>query len=122
MEHQKARRQQQIRRSYRVRKKLTGTSERPRLSIRRSLNHIYCQVIDDQSGRTLIAASSIDKELRGQVGYGGNAAAATVIGKVVAERAKAVGITALCFDRGSRKYHGRVAAVAEALREAGIQV
>ena len=102
MEHQKARRQQQIRRSYRVRKKLTGTSERPRLSIRRSLNHIYCQVIDDQSGRTLIAASSIDKELRGQVGYGGNAAAATVIGKVVAERAKAVGITALCFDRGSR--------------------
>lgn len=122
MEHQKARRQQQIRRSFRVRKKLKGTSDRPRLSIRRSLNHIYCQVIDDQTGRTLVAASSLDKDLRQQVGYGGNASAAAVIGKVVADRAKAAGIQSLCIDRGCRKYHGRVAAVADALRENGINV
>ena len=122
MEHQKARRQQQVRRQFRVRKKLTGTPERPRLSIRRSLNHIYCQVIDDSSGRTLMSASSLDKDLRSQVGYGGNAGAATAIGKIVAERAKAAGITAVCFDRGCRKFHGRVAAVADALRENGVHV
>lgn len=122
MEHQKARRQQQIRRSFRVRKRLSGTAERPRLSIRRSLKHIYCQVIDDETGRTLVSASTADRELRGGLGYGGNAAAAVAVGKAIAEKAKAAGISALCLDRGSRKYHGRIAALADALRECGMQL
>ncbi len=122
MEHQKAKRQLRIRRAFRVRKKTKGTTEQPRLNIRRSLQHIYCQVIDDAQGKTLAAASSRDKDLRQQIKYGGNRDAASVVGKAIAERAKAAGITAMCIDRGSCKYHGRVAALTEAVREAGIQV
>jgi large subunit ribosomal protein L18 len=122
VDHQKAKHQQQTRRAFRVRKKFTGTAERPRLSVRRSLKHIYCQVIDDQQGRTLAAASSIDKELRGQLGYGGNSDAAAAVGRVIAERVKAAGIQALTIDRGARRYHGRIAALTNALRESGIQV
>jgi large subunit ribosomal protein L18 len=90
--------------------------------VRRSLQNIYCQVIDDSQGKTLASASSQDKELRPQIKNGGNRAAAVVVGKALAERAKAVGIQAMRFDRGACKYHGRLAALADAVREAGIQV
>jgi len=105
----------------RVRTKVAGTSERPRLCVFRSLNHIYAQVIDDHSGRTLVAASSLDKTTRAQIKGGSNVAAAKVIGKAIAERAKAAGIERVVFDRGGYKYHGRVQALAEAAREAGLK-
>lgn len=120
MNHQRTVRRQRQRRRFRVRKALRGTAARPRLSIFRSHLHIYAQVIDDESGRTLAAASSNDKTLRGDVKGGGNKAAATAIGKAIAERAKAAGVTAVCFDRGEYKYHGRIAALADAAREAGL--
>jgi large subunit ribosomal protein L18 len=122
VDQQKAKRQQRIRRAYRVRKKLAGTAQRPRLSIRRSLQNIYCQVIDDVQGKTLLSASSREKELQQQIKYGGNCSAAAVVGKVIAQRVKAAGIDSVCLDRGACKYHGRVAALTNALREAGIQV
>ena len=105
----------------RVRKKVVGTPERPRLSVYRSLNHIYAQVIDDRTGRTLAAASSLDKEMRKQLKGGGNVAAAKVVGRVIAERARRAGIEQVVFDRGGYKYHGRVQALAEAAREAGLK-
>ncbi len=105
----------------RVRTKVAGTPERPRLCVFRSLNHIYAQVIDDHSGRTLVAASSLDKTTRAQTKGGSNVAAAKVIGKAIAERAKAAGIERVVFDRGGYKYHGRVQALAEAAREAGLK-
>ena len=105
----------------RVRRKVSGTPERPRLCIFRSLDHIYAQVIDDRTGRTLAAASSLDKEVRKQLKGGGNVAAAKVVGKVIAERARSAGIEQAVFDRGGYKYHGRVQALAEAAREAGLK-
>jgi large subunit ribosomal protein L18 len=120
MNHQRTVGKQRQRRRFRVRKALRGTAARPRLSIFRSHLHIYAQVIDDEAGRTLAAASSVDKGLRGDVKSGGNKAAATAIGKAIAERAKAAGVTAVCFDRGGYKYHGRIAALADAAREAGL--
>jgi large subunit ribosomal protein L18 len=105
----------------RVRQKVSGTPERPRLAVYRSLNHIYAQVIDDGTGKTLVSASSIDKETRKQTKGGGNVATAKVIGKVIAERAKAAGISQVVFDRGGYKYHGRVEALAQAAREAGLK-
>jgi len=105
----------------RVRKKVAGTPERPRLCVFRSLGHIYAQVIDDRAGRTLAAASSLDKETRQQLKGGGNVAAAKVVGKAIAERARAAGIERVVFDRGGYKYHGRVQALAEAAREVGLQ-
>jgi large subunit ribosomal protein L18 len=104
----------------RVRRAVAGTPERPRLCVYRSLGNIYAQVIDDQSQRTLVSASTIDKETRAQVKGGGNIAAAKVIGKIVAERAKAAGIEKVVFDRGGYRYHGRVQALAGAAREAGL--
>jgi large subunit ribosomal protein L18 len=104
----------------RVRRRVAGTPARPRLCVYRSLGHIYAQVIDDQSGRTLVSASSLDKETRGQTKGGGNVAAAKVVGKVVAERARAAGIQQVVFDRGGYMYHGRVQALANAAREAGL--
>ena len=104
----------------RVRRSVAGTPERPRLCVYRSLGHIYAQVIDDQSQRTLVSASTIDKETRGQIKGGGNIAAAKLIGKLVAERAKAAGIEKVVFDRGGYRYHGRVQALAGAAREAGL--
>ncbi len=103
----------------RIRKKISGTPERPRLSVYRSLKHIYAQLIDDQAGRTLVSASSVEKNA--PVTYGGNVAAARVIGKLVAERAREKGITKVVFDRGGYRYHGRVKALAEAAREAGLE-
>jgi large subunit ribosomal protein L18 len=105
----------------RVRMRVEGTAERPRLAIYRSLDHIYAQVIDDRSGRTLVSASSIDGESKKNMKGGGNVAAAKVIGKLVAERAKAAGVNKVVFDRGGYKYHGRVKALADAAREAGLQ-
>ncbi len=105
----------------RVRTKVAGTPERPRLCVFRSLNHIYVQVIDDRSGRTLVAASSLDKTTRAQIKGGSNVAAAKVVGKAIGERAKAAGIEQVVFDRGGYKYHGRVQALAEAAREAGLK-
>ena len=105
----------------RVRIKVSGTTERPRLCVYRSLGHIYAQVIDDRTGKTLVSASSIDKETKKNLKGGGNVAAAKVIGKAVAERAKAAGVSKVVFDRGGYKYHGRVKALADAAREAGLQ-
>ena len=122
MNHEKAVRQLRIRRRFRVRKSLTGTSERPRLSVHRTHKHIYCQVIDDSQGKTLVSASSLDQNLRGQLKTGSNREAAKVVGQAIAERSLAAGIKAVCLDRGCFKYHGRVAAVADAVREGGVFV
>jgi len=99
----------------RVRTKVDGTPER------RSLGHIYAQVIDDRSGKTLVSASSVDGESKKNLKGGGNVAAAKVIGKTIAQRAKAAGVSKVVFDRGGYKYHGRVKALADAAREAGLQ-
>jgi large subunit ribosomal protein L18 len=109
------------RRQHHVRRRLFGTSERPRLSVFRSSKHIYAQVINDTTGTTLAAASTLDPEIRAQKSYGGNKSAASVVGRVIAERAKQAGIDKICFDRRSYKYHGRVEALAQAAREAGLQ-
>ena len=105
----------------RIRGKVKGTSERPRLAIFRSVAHIYAQVIDDSKGSTLVSASSIEKSEGGKKGTGGNVAAAKAIGKTVAERAKEQGIKKVVFDRGGYIYHGRVKALADAAREAGLE-
>jgi large subunit ribosomal protein L18 len=102
----------------RIRRKLRGTAERPRLAVFRSVAHIYAQVIDDAEGKTLVSASSVDK---GAKTNGGNVAAAKAIGKTVAERAKEKGIKRVVFDRGGYQYHGRVKALAEAARAAGLE-
>lgn len=109
------------RRQRHVRKRIVGTPERPRLAVFRSSKHIYAQVINDQDGTTLVSASTLDGEVRGEQAYGGNKAAATLVGRKVAERAKQAGIEKVCFDRRSYKYHGRVQALADAAREAGLQ-
>ena len=109
------------RRRWSVRNSLSGTSERPRLSVFRSDKHIYAQVIDDLAGRTLVSASSTGTDVRGDLKNGGNIAAAKQVGKAIAERAKAAGITQVAFDRGGRKYHGRVKALADAAREGGLK-
>ncbi len=103
----------------RIRRKIRGTPERPRLSVFRSLKHIYAQIIDDTRGHTLVAASSRDRVLG--LKYGGNVAAAKLVGRLIAERALAKGIRKVVFDRGGYKYHGRVKALAEAAREAGLE-
>ncbi len=105
----------------RVRQRVHGTPERPRLSVFRSNGQIYAQVIDDASGRTLVSASSVDKETRQQTRGGANIAAAKVVGKSLAGRAQAAKITQVVFDRGGYKYHGRVKALADAAREAGLK-
>jgi large subunit ribosomal protein L18 len=107
------------RRHHRVRKKVAGTSARPRLAVFRSNKHIVAQVIDDATGRTLAAASTIEKDLRS--GATGNKDAAKSVGRLVGERAKAAGVTTVVFDRGGFRYHGRVAALADAAREAGLE-
>ncbi|HZZ28628.1 MAG TPA: 50S ribosomal protein L18 [Pirellulales bacterium] len=120
MNHEKQIGLQRRRRSFRVRKNTRGTKDRPRLCIVRSLKHTYAQVIDDSKGSTLASAATTEKVLKGQVKYGGNKAAAEAIGRTIAERALAAGIKQVSFDRGSAKYHGRVAALAESARKAGL--
>jgi large subunit ribosomal protein L18 len=107
------------RRHHRVRKKVFGTDERPRLAVFRSAKHISAQVIDDRTGRTLAAASTIETNPRSA--NGGNKDAATNVGRLVAERAKAAGVSKVVFDRGGFGYHGRVAALADAARDAGLE-
>jgi large subunit ribosomal protein L18 len=112
------------RRHWRVRTRLSGDAGRPRLCVFRSLKHIYAQVVDDEQGQTLASASTacaaVGEEL-GDVKRGGNVAAATIVGRMVAERAKEKGVTKVRFDRGGYKYHGRIKALADAAREAGLE-
>lgn len=109
------------RRVLRVRKRVSGTRERPRLAVSRSHRHIYAQLIDDVSGRTLCCVSSVSKELAGQLAYGGNVAAAKIVGQALGEKAKALGVERVCFDRRGRRYHGRIKALAEAARQSGLK-
>ncbi|HOK55130.1 MAG TPA: 50S ribosomal protein L18 [Armatimonadota bacterium] len=109
------------RRHRRVRKKIFGTAERPRLNVYRSLANIYAQVIDDTDGKTLVSASTIDPEVRQRVKSGGNIESAKVVGEVVAKRALDKGVKQVVFDRGGYKYHGRVQSLADAAREAGLE-
>lgn len=119
MDQQKRKKIRQLRRRNHVRRLVRGTAERPRLTVFRSSKHIYAQLIDDDQGVTLVAASSAGK--KGDIKYGGNVAAAQAIGKTLAEAAKAKGITAAAFDRGHYRYHGRIKALADAAREGGLQ-
>ena len=102
----------------RIRKKVSGSAERPRLAVFRSLNHIYAQVIDDDGGKTLASASTVEKDLKGATG--GNIEAAQKVGKAIAERTLAAGVSSVVFDRGGYVYHGRVKALLDATREAGL--
>jgi len=104
-----------------IRKKIFGTPERPRLAVYRSEKHIYAQIIDDTVGRTLVAASTVEKDIKERVKKTWNVAAAKEVGKIIAERALAKGITTVVFDRGGFKYHGRIKALADAAREAGLK-
>lgn len=108
-------------RQLRVRKTVHGTAERPRLNVFRSSKHMYAQVIDDVKGVTLVAASTLDPELKARMESGSNAEAAKMVGELIAKRAQAVGVTQVVFDRAGFLYHGRVAALADAAREAGLQ-
>lgn len=121
MDHHKKIAGQRQRRSFRVRKRTRGIEARPRLCVSRSHKHISAQIIDDIGGKTLASASSRDKSIAAKLKYGGNQAAAQIVGKALAERATQAGITAVCFDRGPYKYHGRIAALAAAAREGGLQ-
>jgi large subunit ribosomal protein L18 len=119
--HQRLVQTRRLRRQRHVRNRLSGTQQRPRLAVFRSSKHIYAQMINDETGTTLVSASTMEAEIKAQAKYGGNKAAATLVGRIVAERAKQAGIDKICFDRRSYKYHGRVAALAQAAREAGLQ-
>lgn len=115
------RREARRRRHHRIRKKVAGSPERPRLAVYRSHNHIYAQVIDDVHGHTLVAASTIDPALRGQLDGLSKKEQASRVGQLVAERARAKGVRQVVFDRGGYRYHGRVKALADAVREAGLE-
>ncbi len=111
-----------IRRHKRVRSKVSGTPERPRLSVSRSINNIYAQIIDDERGVTLASAGTLDKTLRTSLASGGSVEAAREVGRLVASRALEAGITAVVYDRGGNLYHGRVKALAEGAREGGLSL
>jgi large subunit ribosomal protein L18 len=111
---------QRQRRKFRVRKRTRGTADRPRLTVSRSHRNVACQIVDDVTGKTLASAGTQEESLRGGLKYGGNKAAAEAVGKAIAERALAAGIKQVCFDRGHFLYHGRVAALADAARKAGL--
>jgi len=113
-------REARIRRHHRIRNGVIGRAERPRLAVFRSLEHIYAQIIDDGAGRTLAAASTLDADLRAELDGKKKLEGAKAVGKLVGERAKAVGVTEVVFDRGGNLYHGRVKALADAAREAGL--
>ncbi|MDP2938821.1 MAG: 50S ribosomal protein L18 [Candidatus Omnitrophota bacterium] len=110
-----------IGRHKRIRKKVRGNKERPRLSVYRSLKNIFCSIIDDSIGKTLLSVSTLDKELRNTIKYGGNIKAANALGSFLAKQAKAKGITKVCFDRGGYIYHGRIKSLAEAARKEGLE-
>lgn len=117
----KSREKKRIRRHIRIRKHVAGTTDRPRISVFRSLSQIYAQVIDDSTGRTLASASSVDKELRPKIAKMKKSEQAKEVGKALAQRAKSKGIKQVVFDRGGYRYHGRVKALAEAARAAGLK-
>jgi len=110
-----------LRKHKRVRKKIKGTPERPRLNVFRSLTNIYAQIIDDTAGHTLVAASTLDESIKGKIKNGGNKEAAREVGKLIAEKALEKGIKQVVFDRGGYLYHGRIKELAEAAREAGLE-
>jgi len=112
--------EERLRRHLRVRKKVFGTTERPRLNVYRSLKHIYAQIIDDTTGNTLVAASTLDPLLKGKLENGGNKEAAREVGKLIATKALEKGIKQVVFDRGGYIYHGRIKELADAAREAGL--
>ncbi|MCX6021043.1 MAG: 50S ribosomal protein L18 [Chloroflexi bacterium] len=116
----KSGRQARARRHARLRRRVEGTPDRPRLAVFRSLNHIYAQVINDKLGHTVAAASDVEQELKAQLD-GDKSSVATAVGKLIAERAKAVGVTKVVFDRGGNRYHGRVKALADGAREGGLE-
>ncbi|MFH0981390.1 MAG: 50S ribosomal protein L18 [Planctomycetota bacterium] len=120
MKSQKLKAVRRRRRKIRVRKAVFGSAEQPRLTVSRSLKHIAAQIIEDVQGVTLCQAATTNRDLRGSIPYGGNIAAAKKVGAALAERAKAKGITAVCFDRNGYKFHGRVKALADAAREGGL--
>ena len=109
------------RRKHSVRNQMLGDSERPRLSVYRSSKHIYAQIINDHDGKTLVSAASTQDDVRGSLKNGGNVAAAKQVGKALADKAKAAGVSKVVFDRGGRRYHGRVKALADAAREGGLK-
>ncbi|HGE72913.1 TPA: 50S ribosomal protein L18 [Candidatus Poribacteria bacterium] len=113
--------QARIKRHRRVRKRVYGTSERPRLSVYKSLNHIYAQIIDDVSGRTLVSASTLSPDVREKIKSGGNIESAKLVGEAIGKKALDKNISKVVFDRGGYPYHGRVKALAEAAREAGLE-
>lgn len=110
-----------VRRQLRTRRRLHGTAERPRLAVFRSSKHIYAQLINDDLGSTLVSAGTVEPDVRKEFSYGGNKAAAAHVGKLIAERAKEKGVSSVCFDRRGYRYHGRVATLADAARESGLQ-
>ena len=121
MEGRQAKVKRRVRRKRGIRKRISGTGERPRLTVFRSAKHIYAQIIDDDRGVTLCQASTRNKDLRDELEKGGNVAAAKIVGAALAERAKAASIEKICFDRNGYRFHGRIAGLAEAVREAGLQ-
>jgi large subunit ribosomal protein L18 len=121
MQHERQVGRQRKRRGFRVRNRLKRHATRPRLNVFRSHQNFYAQIIDDDAGRTLVAVSTLDKQLRAELKYGGNKAAAAAVGKAIAARALEAGIKEVVFDRREYKYHGRVAALADAAREAGLK-
>ena len=122
MKHEKEINRQRQRRRYRVRNKVKRFSTRPRMSVFRSARHIFVQIIDDEAGKTLAAVGTMDKELRADVGYGGNQEAARAVGQAIAKKAADAGVKQVAFDRREYKYHGRVAALADAARDAGLDI
>ena len=117
MDHIKEKLRKRTRRHLRTRQKVNGNIDRPRLSVYRSLKHIYCQIINDIDGKTLVAVSTQSPEIRSQLTYGGNVKAAELVGKKVAEEAIKIGIAKVVFDKGGYKYHGRIKALAESARK-----
>ena len=120
MDKLKAKQANLARRQRRIRGKVTGTAERPRLCVSRSNGHIYAQVIDDRAGRTIVAASTLDPEIKGAIKLGSNKDAAKLVGETVGRRAVEAGVSEVVFDRGGRLYHGRVQALADGARSAGL--
>ncbi|MCF6158113.1 MAG: 50S ribosomal protein L18 [wastewater metagenome] len=121
MDRIKEKLRKRTRRHLRIRRKVVGTSERPRLSVYRSLKHIYCQIINDIEGKTIVSASTLSPDVRSQIQCGGNVAAADIVGKKIAEEARSKGITKVVFDKGSSKYHGRIKALAESARKNNLE-
>ncbi|MCM1539810.1 MAG: 50S ribosomal protein L18 [Blautia sp.] len=121
MVSKKSRRDVRVKKHMRIRNRFSGTAERPRLAVFRSNNHMYAQIIDDTVGNTLVSASTVEKEIKGELEKTNNIDAAAYLGTVIAKRAQEKGITTVVFDRGGYIYHGKVAALAEAAREAGLK-